>query len=165
MTSSGSGRVGGAGGCPTVGAGIVSPAGVQIRMVPSNPPQTIISLPVQTAVCPYRAVGALVSAGCESTCHRVQPTRGTSYYRKLVVGGHLTALAIGIVSRRYRACGICSSAVRRRLKAPSLACAWARLQSAIKRSVKTGLAKHSAMTKGSFPRASNSSRKTSGCLV
>ena len=42
---SGSGRVGSAGGCPTVRAGIVSPAGVQ-----KKPPQTIISLPVQTAV-------------------------------------------------------------------------------------------------------------------
>ena len=96
---SGSGRVGGAGGCPTVGAGIVSAAGVQIdaavhihprrsfrcrstlpcdtlgqrarwwcwwlsncrcwdcisrrcskRRCRSTPPQTIISLPVQTAV-------------------------------------------------------------------------------------------------------------------
>ena len=46
---SGSGRVGGAGGCPTIRAGIVSPAGVQM-VPPSYPPQTIISLPVQTAV-------------------------------------------------------------------------------------------------------------------
>ena len=46
---SGRGRVGGAGGCPTIRAGIVSPAGVQIA-VTSTPPQTIISLPVQTAV-------------------------------------------------------------------------------------------------------------------
>ena len=43
-----SGRVDGAGGCPTIGAGIVSPAGVQ--STPITPPQTIISLPVQTAV-------------------------------------------------------------------------------------------------------------------
>ena len=49
VTLSGRGRVGGAGGCPTIGAGIVSPAGVQIRPA-SYPPQTIISLPVQTAV-------------------------------------------------------------------------------------------------------------------
>ena len=55
---SGSGRVGGAGGRPTVGGGIVSPAGVQY--MPPRPPQTIISLPVQTAVWRYRAVGALV---------------------------------------------------------------------------------------------------------
>ena len=46
---SASGRVGRAGGCPTVRAGIVSPAGVQIAAAPC-PPQTIISLPVQTAV-------------------------------------------------------------------------------------------------------------------
>ena len=45
----GSGRVGGAGGCPTVRAGIVSAAGVQ-ESLPSSPPQTIISLPVHTAV-------------------------------------------------------------------------------------------------------------------
>ena len=42
-------RVSGAGGCPTVRAGIVSPASIQgIAVIP--PPQTIISLPVQTAV-------------------------------------------------------------------------------------------------------------------
>ena len=44
------GRVGGAGGCPTIGAGIVSAAGVQIVAMPASPPQTIISLPVHTAV-------------------------------------------------------------------------------------------------------------------
>ena len=57
MSGSGSGRVGGARGSPTIRAGIVSPAGVQ-RL--ACPPQTIISLPVQTAVCWYRAEGALV---------------------------------------------------------------------------------------------------------
>ena len=105
----GSGRVGGAGGCPTVRAGIVSPAGVknafpESRPAPDDhfragpnprvtvsaegalvvlvavqlsvlglylppvlikcqvpcPPQTIISLPVQIAVCPSRASGALM---------------------------------------------------------------------------------------------------------
>ena len=35
----------------------------------------------------------------------------------------------------------------------------------IKRSDKTGLARHSAMAEGSLPSASNSSRSTSGCLV
>ena len=51
MKVSGSGRIGGAGGCPTFGAGIVSPAGVeQNRTSAIDPPQTIISLPVQTAV-------------------------------------------------------------------------------------------------------------------
>ena len=53
------GRVGRAGGCPTIGAGIVSPAAVHIDDVPT-PPQTIISLPVHTAVCTVRASGALV---------------------------------------------------------------------------------------------------------
>ncbi len=46
------GRVGGAGGCPTVRAGIISAAGVQSRA--DDPPQTIISLPVHTAVCKVR---------------------------------------------------------------------------------------------------------------
>ena len=46
---SGTGRVGGAGGCPTIRAGIVSPASVK-QAVAMLPPQTIISLPVQTAV-------------------------------------------------------------------------------------------------------------------
>ncbi len=46
------GRVSRAGGCPTIGARIVSPAGIQIATwgLHSNPPQTIISLPVHTAV-------------------------------------------------------------------------------------------------------------------
>ena len=48
VIASGSGRVGRAGGCPTIRAGIVSPAGVS--QVASFPPQTIISLPVHTAV-------------------------------------------------------------------------------------------------------------------
>ena len=51
VTVRASGRVGRAGGRPTVGAGIVSAAGVQILDATSSmPPQTIISLPVHTAV-------------------------------------------------------------------------------------------------------------------
>ena len=38
MTCSGRGRVGGAGGCPTVGAGIVSAAGVQIAWIADSAP-------------------------------------------------------------------------------------------------------------------------------
>ena len=49
VTVSASGRVGGAGGCPTVRAGIVPPAGVR-KSCRHHPPQTIISLPVHTAV-------------------------------------------------------------------------------------------------------------------
>ena len=48
VIESGVGCVGGAGSCPTIRAGIVSPAGVKALM--PHPPQTIISLPVQTAV-------------------------------------------------------------------------------------------------------------------
>ena len=50
VSYSGSGRVGGAGGRPTIGAGIVSPAGVQVGWLSLYPPQMIISLPVHTAV-------------------------------------------------------------------------------------------------------------------
>ena len=49
VTGSGSGRVDRAGSCPTIRSGIVSPAGVQITTAKAAP-QTIISLPVQTAV-------------------------------------------------------------------------------------------------------------------
>ena len=48
VIASASGCVGRAGGRPTIRAGIVSPAGVRIKRV--SPPQTIISLPVHTAV-------------------------------------------------------------------------------------------------------------------
>jgi hypothetical protein len=44
------GGVGGANGCPTVGARIVSAPGVKKVLLRSPPPQTIISLPVHTAV-------------------------------------------------------------------------------------------------------------------
>jgi len=47
---SASGRIGGAGRGPTVGAGIVSPASVQKGKAAIISAQTIISLPVQTAV-------------------------------------------------------------------------------------------------------------------
>ena len=54
------GRIGGGGGgCPVINAGIVSPASVRMSCGRVTPPQTIISLPVQTAVCRYRASGAL----------------------------------------------------------------------------------------------------------
>jgi hypothetical protein len=46
---SASGGVGNARGCPTIGVGTVSSAGVQ-GPGDTVPPQTIISLPVQTAV-------------------------------------------------------------------------------------------------------------------
>ena len=50
VTASSGGRVGGAGGCPTISAGIVSAAGVKNVAAAIAPPQTIISLPVHTAV-------------------------------------------------------------------------------------------------------------------
>ena len=48
-----------------------------------HPPQTIISLPVQTAVCSFRAAGALVSVRWSPRVIGAA-TRGTSYYRKRV---------------------------------------------------------------------------------
>ena len=70
---SGTGRVGRAGGCPAIRAGIVSPAGVQ--SVGYSPPQTIISLPVHTAVCSYRPVGALmVLVAAQLSTHPLGPS-------------------------------------------------------------------------------------------
>ena len=60
VIASGSGRVGSAGSCPTIGARIVSSAGVKCCHVP---PQTIISVPVHTAVCPVSASGRVGGAG------------------------------------------------------------------------------------------------------
>ena len=62
VKNSGIGRIGGAGGRPTIGARIVSPASVEIHYC-STPPQTIISLPVHTAVWASRAVGRVGGAG------------------------------------------------------------------------------------------------------
>ena len=62
VTRSGSGRVAGAGGCPTVAAGIISPAAVQIAASP-YPPQTIISLSVHTAVGYVSGSGRVGGAG------------------------------------------------------------------------------------------------------
>ena len=47
--------------CPSIRRGIVPTAGVQKRIV-SLPPQIIISLPVQTAVCESRASGGAAVA-------------------------------------------------------------------------------------------------------
>ena len=55
----GRGRVGGAGGCPTIRAGIVSPAGVQ-NARGTHPPQTIISAAGPDCRVTVRAEGALV---------------------------------------------------------------------------------------------------------
>ena len=56
---SGSGRVGGAGGCPIIRAGIISPASVQDKLVIQSTPYNH-SAAVQTAVCKYREEGTLV---------------------------------------------------------------------------------------------------------
>ena len=59
-------RVRRAGRCPAIGIWIVSAHQCFAPQGPS-PPQTIISVPVQTAVCHLRGSGALVSAGCSPT--------------------------------------------------------------------------------------------------
>ena len=53
-----SGRVGGAGGCPTVGAGIVSAAGVQVAAVISAPDDHFTAGPHRCVM--YRPAGAPV---------------------------------------------------------------------------------------------------------
>jgi hypothetical protein len=59
VLKSASGRIGGAGGCPSVRARLVTPASIQkIQVIPST--QMIISLLVQTDVGKPRADGALV---------------------------------------------------------------------------------------------------------
>ena len=58
VPASRTGRIGGAGGRPGISAGIVSPASVKKTPKPFTPLHTIISLPVQTAVCSVRASGA-----------------------------------------------------------------------------------------------------------
>src|SRR5262245_16643723 len=63
VSSSGSGRSGRAGRRPRVRARVISAAGVEIDEVGEaavSPPHTIISLPLQTAVCTLRPAGALV---------------------------------------------------------------------------------------------------------
>ena len=99
---SGRGRVGGAGGCPTIGAGIVSPAGVKM-VVAVIPPQTIISLPVHTAVwnsgsgrvgdaggCPTIRAGIVSAAG-------VQKRRSTSPPQTIIslLGPHCRVTDLG----------------------------------------------------------------------
>jgi len=58
VKGSGSRRVGRTGGCPRIRDGIVSPASV--RRAAGISTQTIISQPVQIAVCSTRAEGALI---------------------------------------------------------------------------------------------------------
>ena len=53
-------RARGGGGRPGVGGRVVAAAGPEVRPPSVSPPQTIISVPVQTAVWPVRAVGAPV---------------------------------------------------------------------------------------------------------
>ena len=86
VKGSGRGRVGRAGGCPTIRAGIVSPAGVE-RACRDYPPHTIISAPVQTAVwrapgsgrvggaggCPTVRAGIVSPAGVRTPSPRVDP--------------------------------------------------------------------------------------------
>ena len=62
---SASGRVGGAGGCPTVGAGLYLPP-VFRSLLPINPPQTIISLAGPDCRVKLSTGGRVSDAGCDS---------------------------------------------------------------------------------------------------
>ena len=79
---SGSGRVGGAGGCPTVGAGIVSPAGVQKAAAIISAPDDHFAAGPDCRVH-VSGSGGVGECGCESSVIGAA-TRGTSYYRKRV---------------------------------------------------------------------------------
>ncbi len=61
MIESGSGRIGGAGGCPTIRAGIVSPAGVQLTAIKSTPYNHFTAGPHRRVPCP--AGGRIDRAG------------------------------------------------------------------------------------------------------
>src|SRR5207248_10560833 len=61
------GRIGGAGGCPTVGAGVVSPAGVQIAAAISAPDDHFTASPHCCVLCSGRGrVGE--AGGCPTIC-------------------------------------------------------------------------------------------------
>src|ERR1039457_2589100 len=107
-------------------------------VTPLNPPQTIISLPVQTALWPSRAAGAFT----------------------IVVGVQLSVTQ----SKEENSGSLYISDVRALDPARAFAPSYApRLLTSL--SAKIGSARHSAMTNGSLPSASNSSPNTSGCLV
>src|SRR5438034_1267039 len=102
------------------------------------PPHTIISLPVQSALWPRRAVGAFTTVvGVQlSMTHSKEEISGSSYVSDV---------------RALAAASACAPPYAPRLPTS--------------RSARIGLARHSAMTKGSLPSDSNSSAKTSGSLV
>ena len=140
------GRVGGAGGCPTICSWDCTPAGVRSRC--------------RTPIRPRRSFRCRSTPPCErSTSGRIGRAGGCPSIRSAS-------------SRRIRYCGKHVVSVRHVAVfrfAPSLASLpvtpYAIRQLAKSRSTSAGLARHSAMTKGSFPSASNSSRRTSGCFV
>ena len=71
VAGSAEGALAGARGDPTIRVRIVSATRVQVTAGPA-PPQTIISLPVHTAPCESRALGALRRAQwCPSICSRI----------------------------------------------------------------------------------------------
>ena len=111
-----------------------------------------------------RAEGALVSVvGSPRVIDAA--TRGISYYRKRV-GGVVQIRSNVILSGVEGSVELAMSRVAEFLDFARNDARFAPLLSSpSRRSVSIGLAKHSAITKGSFPRASNSSCKTSGCLV
>ena len=145
------GRIGGAGGCPAISAGIVSPASVQSGHRYVRPRRSFhcrSKLP-----CDGIAQGARCWCWWLSRCHQYM-CRSRSRF-----SGRVYATCPNVVTT-----DICTEPVgsAESQNAEFRSCI---AKSAIRRSANTGLAKHSAMTDGSFPRASKSSRRTSGCFV
>ena len=106
-----------------------------LNMNPLPPPQTIISLPVQTAVCPDRFSGALVVV---VAVHVSSVHRGPS---ALAIFEHVAKLPTFVATDMVRSLSVC-----RRPETARFGCCTDK--SAIKRAANTGLAKHSAMTAG-----------------
>ena len=146
MTRSGGGRVRGARGGPTVRAGIVSPARVQKSGAHRHPR-------------PRR------SFHCRSRLRCATVARGRVHNALLVWVFFLGIIYPGRSLERRETVLLwppdgCIVAITCRW----LAISYIRL-SLTKRSTRTGLARHSAMTYGSFPALAKSSRRHLGCCL
>ena len=91
VTVSGRGRVGGAGGCPTIRAGIVSPAGVQIVPQSASAPDDHFTAGPHCRVT-VRPVGALVVLVAVQVSSVHPP--GVRYYRQVIVSWYAAAMTL-----------------------------------------------------------------------
>ena len=143
------GRVGGAGGCPTIGTGVVFPAGIRDVVATEK---TVTSAPDDhfTAGPHCRVIdSASRRIGRAGPCPTIRSASGRRirYCGKRVVAFGTLRLLVCTFARKSSSEGARDSAMGK------------------SRSTSVGLARHSAITKGSFPSATNSSRRTSGCFV